>query len=211
METIIDLLRQLPKYEVQIEAWQLKNIQIADHRVFAGNNPVTPVIDFYFQRRGMTRLYHRIGAVDISTQWLEEQIYPFLNDICDAYPAARSKLRAGVRQAFAMHEYIRLMFGGYVSFASGQIYAERDPIWLQRGLAGLAIMDSVQAGTHHWLGGLYLAAYHMRIDVDASFESAVKGCSAEPSKDSVDNVSMRDFVSGFKDSDFFRHEIAPKL
>jgi hypothetical protein len=211
MDSIIDLLRQLPDYEAQILVWELENIQIADHRAFLQNTPAIPARSIYenIHRPGMMRLFHGMGVVDIPMQWLEQEIYPYFNRVCDAYPAARSKLRAGVRQAFAMHDVVLLMLGSYTHYASTQIHAGDDIHWLQRGLAGVAIMDSVQ--TNQMLGDLYLSAYQAQIDPDAYFEAAAKLCSAEPRKYGVDNLSMRDFVAGFKDSEYFRRHIAPKL
>jgi hypothetical protein len=217
MDSILDLLRQLPAYEAKIEAWHSEKIEMVDHRQFLMDKPVMPVQGVYgnipheTHQPGMMRWFGATGVVDIPIAWLEGQIYPFFDRVCDAYLTTGAKIRAGVRQAFLMHESVLLILGGYIGYASRQIQSENDVHWLQRGLAGAAICDSVQLGTKALVGELYVKAHQAQIDPAPYFEAAVKLCSAEPSKYGVENANMREFMAGFKDSAFFRNEIAPKL
>ena len=142
---------------------------------------------------------------------VREELQRAINDLCVLYLTLSDEQRDHVRKLVQPHRSLLNGLLGHIGWAGSRIKSSNDGDWLKRGLAAASIEDNRTdyRDTFVALGGLYLSAARAGLDVSENFREAAEMSSATANP--LIRRSMRDFLSTFEASAYFKQEIQPKV
>ncbi len=136
-----------------------------------------------------------------------EELQRAIDELCALYLNVSDEARDHIRKLVQVH---RPLHNGLLAHI-GWTAQHKPPDWLSRGLAAASIEDNREDFRDMFvaLGGLYLEAVTVGIDVSSCFQKAAQLSSAVPRP--YFKLSMREFLAGFEKSEYFKRSIQPKL
>lgn len=136
-----------------------------------------------------------------------EELQRTIDQLCALYLIVSDEARNDIRKLVRSHGPLHNGLLDHIGWAA----QHKPPDWLWRGLAAASIEDN-QADfrdTFVALGGLYQEAVAVGINVSDGFQKAAQWSSAVAGPYS--KVSMRQFLAGFEQSEYFKQSVQPKL
>jgi hypothetical protein len=136
-----------------------------------------------------------------------EEIQRTIDELCVLYLTVSDEGRNHVRKLVQAH---RPLHNGLLAHI-GWTAQHKPPDWLRRGLAAASIEDNRVDFRDMFiaLGGLYLEAVAVGLDVSDCFQKAAQLSSAVAGP--YFKLWMREFLAGFEQSEYFKQSVRPKL
>jgi hypothetical protein len=138
---------------------------------------------------------------------VREELHCTIDELCAFYLGASEGERDHIRTLIQAH---RPLHNGLLSHI-GWAAQHKPPDWLRRGLAAASIEDNRLDSRDMFiaLGALYLVAIQAGLDASCYFQEAAQWSSSVAGP--YFKRPMRDFLSDFEQSAYFRESIQPKL
>jgi hypothetical protein len=136
---------------------------------------------------------------------LNEQIDP----VCDMYLNETETGRGQLRAVVADFPNLLKSLRQYMGWCQRRIKSKADTIFLRRALAAAALEDNRVNYREMYLalGSLYEACVKAGLQPSMEFAKVGELASRQP----ADGFPMRDFLTKFEDSAFFKADVEPKL
>jgi hypothetical protein len=136
-----------------------------------------------------------------------EELQRTIDELCVLYLTVSDEGRGHIRKLVQAH---RPLHNGLLAHI-GWTAQRKPPDWLWRGLAAASIEDNLEDFRDMFiaLGELYLEAVAVGVDVSDCFQEAAQLSSAITGP--YFKRSMREFLAGFEQSEYFKQSVRPKL
>lgn len=136
-----------------------------------------------------------------------EELQYTIDELCALYLTVSDEERDHIRKLVQAHRPLRHGLLAHISWTA----QHKPPDWLRRGLAAASIEDNREDFRDMFiaLGGLWLEAVKVGIDVSDYFQKAAQLSSAVTGP--YFKVPMREFLASFEQSEYFKQSIQPKL
>jgi len=138
---------------------------------------------------------------------VRDELQRTIDELCALYLTVSNEGRDHIRKLVRVH---RPLHNGLLAHI-GWTAQHKPPDWLWRGLAAASIEDNREDFRDMFvaLGGLYLEAVAAGLDASDHFQKAAQLSSAVAGP--YVERSMREFLSAFEKSEYFKESILPKL
>jgi hypothetical protein len=134
-----------------------------------------------------------------------------IDELCAFYLSCSAEDRAHIRKLVQAHRALHKGLLAHVGWAGQHVDSSQGIDWVRRGLAAASIEDNREDFRDMFiaLGGLYLDAVRVGIDVSDCFQEAAELSSSVAG--SYSKASMREYLASFEQSEYFKQSILPKL
>jgi hypothetical protein len=209
MDDLQALLDLLPHYEQELTKWLATMNDVWDNR--------THIINLLQQKRSQMNegrfsedewqeFDRRFRNVIFPRR--EDFFYPYVGKLADVYQLASAEDQAVMRKAVAQYKYVRESLYRYLVDIGPKLQLTRDVLWLMRGLAAAAIVNTFYPPVIY-IQSLYISAFCAGIQADEYLQTASAWFSEDIPKNHT--LSVRDYVKGFTNSEEFVKFVIPTM